>query len=140
MARFSSVNSRLHISLLISLGAMLLAVASKLYQGPFEATVKGNAGDTLVVLSLHFFIRALYPKLGARVTAAAVFGLGAAVEICQAAGVLDGSLAPTANYWLGHRFDLYDLVAYAVGAVAAVLIDSRVIARGSGLHREAASH
>lgn len=108
---------------------MLLAVASKLYHGPLQSVIRGNAGDTLVVISLYFVVRAVSPRLNGVAVAAGVFALGAAVELGQAAGLLDGSLTPAANYWLGHRFDLFDLLAYGVGAAVSPIIDAAVTPR-----------
>ena len=137
MARFCPSRLQWRTACVIAAVSMLLAVCSKLYEGPLQAVVRGNAGDSLVVISLYFLLRAAYPKWSRLLTASAVLGLASAVELCQAVGVLNGSLTPTANYWLGHRFDLLDLLAYAIGAAASPAIESLATGRASAPHRGA---
>lgn len=101
-----------------ALFAVEVAIALFVHDG----FVRPYVGDVLVVLLVHQVVLAVL-DLPSRATAAATLAFAYAVEGAQYAGVgdlLDGH--PIFQTIVGTTFQAGDLVAYAVGALIAVIV------------------
>lgn len=108
---------------LLLLGVELF-IAFQVHQ-PF---IRFHLGDLLVVCLMHFSVRALFSWLANRV-AIGVLLFAFAVEGLQAAGLIHHlglSHATWAKLLMGDTFQWMDLIMYALGAIAACALDTRL--------------
>lgn len=93
-----------------------------------DSLVRPYLGDTLAVMLVYAGLRAV-TRLPVRAAAALALAVAVAVELGQFLGLLDrvglrgNRLAETV---LGTGFEVMDLVAYAAGALAILLIERSV--------------
>ncbi|MBX3593544.1 DUF2809 domain-containing protein [Sphingomonas sp.] len=90
--------------------------------------VRPYLGDTLAVMLVYCGVRAI-SRTGPYAAAVAAFAIAALVEFGQLVGILDllglrGNAV--ARVVLGTGFEPLDFVAYAAGALAAILLDIRL--------------
>jgi hypothetical protein len=108
-------------------GAALLFVVLVAIARFADGFLRGFIGDIVVIGFLYLLGRGL-TNLGWRTIAVATFLLGALIEISQL--VLSHSgihLTGLSRVVFGSTFDPLDLLAYAIGAAAIVLIDTRLL-------------
>lgn len=92
--------------------------------------VRPHLGDTLAVLLVYCGLRAA-TRIGIVPTATAAFAVAALVELGQLVGILDllgWRDSPLARTLLGTGFDWKDFLAYAAGAIVAVMAE-RILRR-----------
>lgn len=112
-----------------ALAILLIEIAIALFVK--GGIVRHTLGDVLVVMLLYCALMAalqLRPVTAASLAATFAF----AVEIAQAFEIVERlglSDIPLARIVIGTTFSCGDLAAYAIGAVAAVVIDTHVRAR-----------
>lgn len=133
-----------HRRLAILLGACAIAaaigVASKLYAGPGRALVVGQFEDFFGTLFLILFPRLLLPRIPLARIVVAVLAIVVAIELSQ---LLEGGwIAHVRTTWLGAHvlgtdFEWADLLAYGLGAAAAVGVDRLANRRPDGIARPA---
>ena len=118
-----------------SRGPLLAALALTLVAGvattrlPASAGPLGDAaGDGLYAVAVWLVLALLAPRTRTLVLTSTTFGLCALVELAQLTGgpaaVVDAF--PPARYLLGTTFVATDLLAYAVGSLAATALDLRL--------------
>jgi hypothetical protein len=119
-----------HRRLAILLGACALAaavgVASKLYAGPGRALVVGQFEDFFGTLFLILVPRLLLPRIALSRIVFAILAIVVAIELSQL--VEGGWIARARTTWIGAHvlgtdFEWADLLAYALGAAAAIAVD-----------------
>ena len=91
------------------------------------------AGDALWAAMIVWWVSALAPTTRRRWRGATAYAVCAAVEAAQLLHTpgLDAVRATTLGHLvLGSDFDARDLLAYAAGVVAALLLDRAIVARG----------
>jgi hypothetical protein len=84
-------------------------------------------------MMLTWWVSALWPRLALRTRAAIALGLCYAVELtqlCHTPGLDALRRTSVGHLVLGSGFDLRDLAAYALGVLAAVVIERMVASRG----------
>ena len=111
-----------HSATALALLAIEIVIAARVPMGP----IRTHAGDVLAVMLVHFGLRAVTP-LGRLHAAAAALATAFAIEAAQAFGLGDAlGLAPHAllRLLLGSRFDPLDLLAYGLGACAALAVEA----------------
>jgi len=99
----------------LALVALAIGAAVLIYRGPGQPFVRGHVGDaaaTMLVYALLGF--AWRARIGVR--AATTFAIAAAIEVGQTLWQVDGAAG---ELLLGATFDVWDLVAYAVGTAIA---------------------
>ncbi|MGH3705462.1 MAG: DUF2809 domain-containing protein [Agromyces sp.] len=81
-------------------------------------------GSIVYVVFIACLLRAFWPRLGAAGSAATAFGFATAVELLQLTVLpqLVVDAFPPSRLLLGSAFDPVDLVAYAVGAAIAFVV------------------
>lgn len=92
--------------------------------------VRPHLGDTLAVLLVYCGLRAA-TRIGIVPAATAAFAVAALVELGQLVGILDllgWRDSPLARTLLGTGFDWKDFLAYAAGAIVAVMAE-RILRR-----------
>ena len=113
---------------LIALVLLVMEIAIALFA--HDNFVRPYLGDLLVVMLLHFGIRSIAATAPQRV-ALAVLLFAYVIEITQAFHLID-HLGLTGNIIaqlvLGHQFQWFDLVMYAIGCVLAFAVDQRMAA------------
>ena len=90
-----------------------------------DAIVRPYLGDSLAVVLVYLAIRAVAP-FGARTAVVAAFAIACAIEIGQwfhLADLLGLGHVRIARIVLGTGFDPADFLAYAGGAVAAMIVE-----------------
>ena len=105
--------------------AILHLILGGPYRGPWPTFVKGYLFDVFVPFALYFLLCQLESKhLSFRWQwkVALIVGFGSAIELAQLAEL------PL----FGSTFDLFDILAYAVGAMLAAVIDKLVLSRWLG--------
>lgn len=92
--------------------------------------VRPYLGDVLAVILVYCGLRAVLP-LRSLPAALSAFAIGAAIEIGQAAHVLDllGVQNRVIRVVLGGSFEWLDFLAYAAGAGIALVVDRCVLSR-----------
>ncbi len=112
----------------VALAVATIAVGLTVHRGPLPlgARARDALGDALWAMMIAWWIGALAPRAALRVRAAAAVALCFAVEASQRyhAPALDALRGTTLGHLvLGNGFDPRDLVAYAVGVLAACLVE-----------------
>ena len=110
----------------LAVATITLGLAVHLGGAALPPAVRDFAGDALWAAMLAWWVAALAPRLSLRVRGAVALGACYAVEASQLyhAPALDALRATTAGHLvLGSGFDPRDLLAYAVGVLAAVLTE-----------------
>jgi len=103
---------------------------------PPASFVRGSIGDLLVVILIHFSLRAMLP-IGARSAALGTLAFAFAVEGLQAfdlaarLGFAPGSIGTVV---IGHRFSVLDLLMYGIGCVIAYGADVGVLQKREESH------
>jgi hypothetical protein len=110
--------------------ALLLAVEVAIALFVRDRFVRPYLGDVLAVILVYCGLRAVLPLRPAG-AAIAAFAIGAVIEFGQGIHVLDllGVTNPVIRVVLGTGFEWLDFLAYAAGAVIALLVDQRVLSR-----------
>ncbi|GAA5229834.1 hypothetical protein GCM10025779_06470 [Arthrobacter cryoconiti] len=93
----------------------------------------GLVADALYTVLVYLFVGFLAPRIPRVWVAAVALAFSAAVELSQLSG-LPAQLAqsfPPSRLVLGTTFSALDLVAYAIGAVAALAVDTAISARAA---------
>lgn len=96
-----------------------------------DTVVRPWLGDSLAVALLYLAIRAMTP-LGMRWSVAIALAIACAIEVGQAAGLVDIlglRHCRLARLILGSAFDPWDFLAYAGGAVAMIVAEAALRAR-----------
>lgn len=120
--------------LLLAVAAAVTVTAGLTVRLVFDGAWTGPAGDGLYAVLVYLLLAFLAPRARSVGVAAAAFLVCAGIELFQLTGVpaqLAQEWPPTA-WVLGVGFSAADLVAYAVGAVAAALVDSALRRAGAG--------
>jgi hypothetical protein len=96
-------------------------LVSRVGQGP----VAGLVGDGLYAVMVYLLVALAVPKARPGVVGGIAFGLCVMIELAQLTGVSASVVQAwwPARYLLGTTFQAVDLVAYAVGAGSAALLD-----------------
>jgi hypothetical protein len=110
-------------------------VASKLYQGPGQSWVRGQAGGTLYVVFWILAALLVWPRLPARIVAVAVLALTSILEVLQLWQA--PALVAIRNTFIGHAligstFSPWDLPYYLLGAILGVVLARAARARAAG--------
>ena len=108
------------ISLALTIGAFHF-ITGENYQGPFPVLVNGYLIDVLLPMTLFLLMGLFQNKIisSPLFRACAVFGFGCFVEVSQYFG----------RPIFGSTFDPLDILAYAVGVLLGVLLDSFIFPR-----------
>ena len=87
--------------------------------------VSGLVGDALYAVMVYLLVALAVPKTRAAAVGGVAFGLCVIIELAQLTGVSAAVVQAwwPARYLLGTTFQALDLVAYAVGAGAAAVLD-----------------
>jgi hypothetical protein len=97
-------------------------------------------GSVLYVVFLGLLILLLWPGLPGLVLASVAYGVATTVELLQLSGmpraIVDA--VPPARLVFGSAFDPLDLVAYAVGAVALVVLHRLITRRSAAASAQSA--
>ncbi|WP_448630565.1 ribosomal maturation YjgA family protein [Cellulomonas soli] len=127
--------------LLVAVGATLVAgvATTRIPEASGTLAVLGDAaGDALYAVLVWLVLALLAPGARTRTLTAVAVGLCALVELAQLTGgpATVVSAFPPARYLLGTTFVATDLLAYAVGCLAAAVLDRRLPrhAHGSGVN------
>ena len=126
--------------LLVAVGATLVAgvATTRLPEASGTLAVLGDAaGDALYAVMVWLVVALVAPRTRTRTLTAVTFGLCALVELAQLTGGPAAAVDafPPARYLLGTTFVATDLLAYAVGCLAAAVLN-RLLPRhahGSGV-------
>jgi hypothetical protein len=110
---------------LLALGAGLFVLA---YRGPGFRLVRGHGGDVAVTAFL-FFVLGLLTRWPWRTRVAVVAAVALATELAQLAR-LPPRRSLLTDLTIGSTFDPWDLLAYALGLLLAVLVQLRCIDPG----------
>ncbi len=108
---------------LATLAIFLIEVAIALYVD--DAFVRPLLGDTLAVILVYCGLRTILP-IGVRTAALSALAIAFAIEFSQWIGLADMLGLARGSPWrlvIGSHFDWRDLIAYAAGAVAILLIE-----------------
>ena len=122
--------------LLAVVAVALVAVGLAVARGT-DGPAGAFAGDALYAALLYVVVAGVAPRARARAAALIAFAVCAAVELFQLTGI-PAQLAqtvPGAALVLGTTFQWTDLVAYAIGALAAGVVDA-VSRRAAGSSRD----
>jgi hypothetical protein len=116
---------------------LFLCVAIVVFFGhnPF---IRGSLGDVLIVMLIYFLLRAVC-GLRPSWTAAIVFMVAILVEIGQHANLIETLGIPensVTRIVFGSVFAVSDILAYAIGAITAFLLDANILTRTSKRRRE----
>ncbi|WP_032826850.1 DUF2809 domain-containing protein, partial [Bordetella holmesii] len=115
---------RFHLRSLCVAVALLLAMATLATVGAHWGWARSFLGDTLAVIWIYYLFKTF---LGAHVLTLAglAFGMGVFIEMAQyAATYLGWSLPnPVLRIVLGSTADWWDILAYALGWIAVVVIE-----------------
>jgi hypothetical protein len=118
--------------LALAVGTIVAGLAVHLHGGALGPDVRDVLGDALWAAMIVWWVGALAPAARPWRRSAAAFTLCVAVELGQRvhAPALDALRRTTVGHLvLGSDFDPRDLVAYAAGVLAAVLLERAVLAR-----------
>ena len=135
MADIQTQRRRLYVA--FALGTIAIGLLVHLHGMGLNAAARDVAGDALWAAMIAWWVGALAPLTRLAARAALAYAVCAAVEVSQIFHTpgLDALRATRPGHlFLGSGFDPRDLVAYAVGVAAAVLVES-AIARRSGVRR-----
>lgn len=115
--------------LIIAAACALLGFASKRYTGPLERVAVGQLEDLFGTMFLILVPRAFLPRVPFAWIAAPALLLVTAIEFSQR--IEGGWLGRARGTWigmhvLGATFEWADLLAYALAALAAYLVDRRL--------------
>ena len=130
MPRPSAARARHLAAALVTIALGLLVHRRGAMLGP---TLRDVAGDALWAAMIVWGVSALAPTTRRRWRGAAAYAVCAAVEAAQLLHTprLDAVRATTLGHLvLGSAFDARDLLAYAAGVAAALLLDRAIAARG----------
>jgi hypothetical protein len=110
----------------LALGTIALGLAVHWRGGAIGAAAQDVLGDALWATMIAWWVGALAPGVTVRVRSAAALAICVAVEVSQRyhTPALDALRGTTMGHLvLGSGFDQRDLAAYAVGVLAAVLLE-----------------
>jgi len=113
----------------LALGTMAVGLGVHWHGGVLGAGPRDILGDALWAAMIVWWIGALAPGAGLRTRGITAFGICCAVEFSQAVhtAALDALRETTVGHLvLGSGFDPRDFVSYALGVLAATLLDWRV--------------
>lgn len=101
----------------LGLIALAIGVLVLLYHGPGRAIVRGHVGDVAATMLVYAVLGVLWrARLAVRATA--TMAIAVAIEFGQTWWQLDSAAG---SLLLGTTFDVWDLVAYAIGTGLAVV-------------------
>jgi hypothetical protein len=103
----------------LALAALAIGVAVLLYHGPGRSIVRGHVGDVAATMLVYALVGLAWRARSA-VRAATTMAIATAIEIGQTLWQVDSSAGALL---LGTTFDVWDLVAYAIGTAIAVAWD-----------------
>jgi hypothetical protein len=106
-------------TLAVAIGCFVL-----IYRGPGRGIVRGNVGDGAATLLLYALLSLVW-KAQIRTRALVTFGVAVAIECGQ---MLWHSTSFVGELTIGSTFDPWDVVAYAIGVVVAVVWDQPLAA------------
>jgi len=111
--------------LLAAVAVALVAVGLAVARGT-DGPAGAFAGDALYAALLYVVVAGVAPRARARAAAPIAFAVCAAVELFQLTGIPAqlSQTVPGAALVLGTTFQGTDLVAYAIGALAAGAVDA----------------
>ena len=110
----------------LALATIALGLIVHLSAIPMNPAVRDILGDALWAMMIAWFMGAIAPRMALGLRGLVAFGICVAVEVSQLvhAPALDALRETTLGHLvLGSGFDPRDLVAYAVGVAAAVLLE-----------------
>ncbi len=99
--------------------ALLQLLGSRNYHGPGRWFVTGYLFDLLIPLMFYLLLSLAAPQVSNWTRGLAVFAAGALVEFLQFFGV------PI----FGQTFDPFDLLVYALGVLAGMAVESKLLSR-----------
>ncbi len=111
----------------IVLAVIALGLASRKFPGLFPAALGKYPGDALWTMMVFFGLAVIAPRLSVLQLALGALAISWAVEfgqLYQAPWIVAVRAHPLGHLVLGTAFGWLDLVAYAVGAVVAFVIES----------------
>ncbi|MET9066533.1 DUF2809 domain-containing protein [Streptosporangium sandarakinum] len=113
---------------MVLLGGVALAVGAFVlfYRGPGQPFIRGHVSDVAATMLVYAFLGLLWRTTVAR-RALATAAIAAAVEFYQVVGMTPPGVG---GVLVGAFPDPWDLVAYAVGVVAAVAWERRLVRSG----------
>lgn len=121
---------------LLYLLAFIVLVGIEILIGKFaHGFIRGYVGDMLVVIVIYTFIRIIFPEKFPFLSVA-VFLFAVCVEIMQGVNIVDklGITNENIRIAVGTKFDLKDIICYAVGCAATGIYE--MLVRKFAKHKE----
>ena len=110
--------------LLMAMVLLLLALASKVYRGPYWQFSNAYVGDIFIVGTLYFILSFAAPGFPPIKKAFTIGMIAVAVELFQATGIpASWGLPEPFSFVLGTSFDPRDFMFYGVGLIVAIILD-----------------
>ncbi|HZH75046.1 MAG TPA: DUF2809 domain-containing protein [Archangium sp.] len=108
---------------LIAAGGFLAAcVFVFFYRGPGWRFTRGTLGD-LFVVGILYHLLSVFWRGSVAARASVIAGVALGVELAQWAGIFNAKPTDPLVIVTGHTFDVWDLVAYALGIALAVALE-----------------
>jgi hypothetical protein len=108
---------------LIAAGGFLAAcVFVFFYRGPGWRFTRGTLGD-LFVVGILYHLLSVFWRGSVAARASVIAGVALGVELAQGAGIFNAKPSDPLVIVTGHTFDVWDLVAYALGIALAVALE-----------------
>ena len=108
---------------LVAAGAFLAAcVFVFFYRGPGWRFTRGTLGD-LFVVGILYHLLSVFWRGSVAARASVIAGVALGVELAQWAGIFNAKPTDPLVIVTGHTFDVWDLVAYALGIALAVALE-----------------
>ena len=108
---------------LIAAGGFLAAcVFVFFYRGPGWRFTRGTLGD-LFVVGILYHLLSVFWRGSVAARASVIAGVALGVELAQWAGIFNAKPSDPLVIVTGHTFDVWDLVAYALGIALAVALE-----------------
>ncbi|MEU1720015.1 DUF2809 domain-containing protein [Nonomuraea sp. NPDC005692] len=113
---------------MVLLGGVALAIGAFVlfYRGPGQPFIRGYVSDVVATMLVYAFLGLLWRTTAARRTLATA-AIAAAVEFYQIVGM---ALPGVGGVLVGAFPDPWDLVAYAIGVVVALVWERRLVRSG----------
>jgi hypothetical protein len=92
------------------------------YRGPGWRFTRGTLGDLFVVGVLYHLL-SLFWRGSTAARASVIAGVALGVELAQGAGIFNAKPSDPLVIVTGSTFDVWDLLAYAVGITLAVMLE-----------------